>query len=162
MNEILKTIKNKLGEESLSKLCSRGGCKVSLEGVPFPRVIVNADAPSLAPREENKTRRCDYVLFFMNAEEDTLIIAPMELKSGDVDASDAIVQLKWGVGFAARVAPETPISIRCQPLLFHGRRIHKSQNRKLNLAKLRFRGVNLSIITEHCDYRRNLANALSK
>ena len=107
-------------------------------------------------------KRCDYILFFMNAEDDTLVIAPMELKSGAVDASEAVLQLTWGVGFAASVAPEAPTPVRCQPLLFHGRRIHKSQNRKLNLAKLRFRGVELTIITEHCDDRRNLANALSK
>ena len=162
MNEILKTIQHKVGESNLSDSCSRHGCKVSLERVPFPRVIVNADAPSLTPNEEDRMKRCDYVLFFMNSEDNTLVIAPMELKSGNVDASDVVVQLTWGVEFAASVAPEVPTPIRCQPLLFHGRRIHKSQNRKLNLAKLRFRGVDLTIITEHCDDRRNLANALSK
>ena len=162
MNEILKTIQNKVGEANLSDSCSRHGCNVSLEGVPHPRVIVNADAPSLAPVEQDRMKRCDYILFFMNAEDNTLVIAPMELKSGGVDASEAVLQLTWGVGFAASVAPEAPTSVRCQSLLFHGRRIHKSQNRKLNLAKLRFRGVELTIITEHCDDRRNLANALSK
>lgn len=58
-------------------------------------------------------KRCDYVLFFMNAEDNTLVIAPMELKSGNVGASDAVVQLTWGVEFAASVAPEAPTPIRC-------------------------------------------------
>ena len=90
---------------------------------------------------------------------DTLVAAPIELKSGDVDASTASEQLQRGASFADRVAPAGSETV-CRPILFHGKGIHSQQRKALNRAKVLFRGQRLTIKTARCNRPRNLAQAL--
>ena len=83
----------------------------------------------------------------------------MELKSG-ADTSGVAEQLQAGATFAERIVPENLCSI-FRPILFHGRSLHAKQRKALNRAKVRFRGVALSIKTARCGRPRNLARALS-
>jgi hypothetical protein len=96
----------------------------------------------------------------MNSAEGSLYTVPIELKNGDVDASEVLAQLQQGAHFADRFAPKDRDSI-CRPILIHGPGIHKSQQKKLNRAKVRFRGTDSTIERGRCDRPRNLANALS-
>lgn len=91
VDTILSGIRLQVGTVNLSKTCSRDGCLVSMKDVPTSRVLVDADCAFSAHNIEG--RRCDYVLFFIGAAEDTLVMVPMELKSGNVDASAASEQL---------------------------------------------------------------------
>lgn len=104
--------------------------------------------------------RYDYVLFFIGADKGTLVTVPMELKSGDVDTSDAFDQLQRGADFANHFVPKTFTSICCRPVLLHGKGIHKDQYNKLNRSKVLFRGKKLTIKTDRCGSPKNLARAL--
>lgn len=126
-----------------------------MTGVPSPRVVVDADR--VFPEHET---HCDYLLFFVAAGADTLVAAPIELKSGEVDASKVAKQLQRGAGFVDGVAPTGPGTV-CRPILFHGKRIHPQQRKVLNRAKVRFRGRSLTIKTARCNRPGNLAQALS-
>ena len=156
MSDTLARIRAKVGERHLGGSCSRDGCRVFMTDVPSPRVV--ADSDRAFPGHGIPGRRCDFVLFFQTAA-DVLVIVPMELKSG-ADMSGVAEQLQAGATFAERVTPETPDSI-FRPILFHGRGLHAKQRQALNRAKVRFRGVDLSIKTARCGRPRNLAAALA-
>lgn len=126
-----------------------------MAGVPSPRVVVDADRVHGV-----QGKRCDYLLFFVAAGADTLVAAPIELKSGDVLASTASQQLQWGANFADRVALPRSETV-CRPILFHGKGIHPQQRKVLNRAKVLFRGRHMTIKTARCDRPGNLAQALS-
>ena len=131
-----------------------------MDGVPYPRVLVNANKAFTDHKIEGK--RCDCILFFINVAEDMLITVPIELKSGSVDASEAFEQLQRGADFVRRFAPEDPSSIQCLPVLIHDRGIHKRQFSVLNVKKVNFRGTLMTIETARCDDSRNLASALKR
>lgn len=156
MSAALARIRSKVGENSLSKSCGRDGCRVNLEGVPACRVIVDMDKIPAARHAGGK--RCDFVLF-LSADGEGVLTAPIELKSGDVDVSHAIEQLRSGVKFAAHVSPRD-VAVTCRPILFHGGSIHRQQRGKLNSKKVIFRGSKLTIKTARCCRSRNLAEVL--
>ena len=156
MSDTLARIRTAVGKRYLSESCSRDGCRVFMTGIPSPRVV--ADADRAFPPHGILGRRCDFVLFFQTAPS-ILVIVPIELKSG-ADTSGVAEQLQAGATFAERIVPETPCSI-FRPILFHGRSLHAKQRKALNRAKVRFRGVDLSIKTARCGRPRNLAQALS-
>ena len=89
-----------------------------------------------------------------------LVVAPIELKSGDADTSEVAEQLQAGAELAVTLVPEGP-SPKLRPILFHGRGLHPKQRRDLNRAKVRVQGIQLSIKTERCGRDHNLARALS-
>ena len=131
--------------------------------VPFPRVVVDADRifdTQRTRRQGKQEKHLDYLLFFVAVGADTLVAAPIELKSGDVDASKASKQLQQGATFADRVAPDGS-EIVCLPILFHGKGMHPQQRKVLNRTKVVFRGRRLTIKTARCGRPGNLAQALS-
>ena len=158
-NRTLSRIHAQVGTENLSKSCSRDGCQVYMTDVPSPRIVVDVDRASRT--HEIAGKRCDYILFFVNATRNTLVIVPMELKSGGIDASVVSEQLQRGVELAERFT-HNRIEVRsiCHPILFHGKRIHEKARKALNRAKVRFRGQQLTIKTARCGQPRNLANVL--
>ena len=157
MNAVLEGIRARIQEKHLCESCSRSGCRVDMTGVSTDRVIADADLAFPAHRIGGK--RCDFVLFLRN-EAETLVVAPIELKSGSVDASEAIAQLRSGARFADRFAPNDA-DATCRPVLFFGRRIHRLQRRALNRERIGFRGLALAIKMARCGHDGNLARALS-
>ena len=83
----------------------------------------------------------------------------MELKGGNVDASEAHGQLQQGANFAMHVALQGIDSV-CHPILFYGKRIHQKQLRTLNRLKVSFRGQRLTVKIARCNRPGNLALAL--
>lgn len=129
-----------------------------LAGVPSERIIVDMD--KVFPNSTDS--QGDYVLFFMDDDHSVLVTVPMELKSGDVDASKAHEQLQQAATYAERLVPASS-KPECHPLLFCGRkRMHRAQRDRLNKAKIRFGGRNLTIKTARCGKPGNLGQALRK
>lgn len=160
VDEILSGIRSRVGTDNLTKTCSRDGCRVSMEDVPTSRVLVNADRAFSAHNTEGK--RCDYVLFFIGASKDTLVMVPMELKRGKIDASAASEQLQRGTEFADRFTPDhSGVNPTCHPILFHGKPIHEKERKDLNRAKVKFRNQQLTIKTARCNQPRNLSRVLN-
>ena len=129
-----------------------------MKNVPRHRVLVDANKAFEA--HDIQGPRCDCILFFTGSDEGPLFTVPIELKSGDVDVSEALEQLKAGAKFVNRFVPTT-VDSTCRPILFHGKGLHSDQRKKLNRTKIRFRGVNLTIRTAHCSESENLMNALA-
>ena len=157
-NDVLDRIRSKVGTSNVCDSCSRDKCRVTMTDVPSPRVVVDVDRAF--PPGHAKGKQCDYVLFFVASGPDKLVAAPIELKSGGVDASTASAQLRQGAVFAEKVAPAGS-NVVCLPILFHGKSIHRKQREELNRTKVRFRGRDLTIKTARCGRPRNLAQALS-
>ena len=156
MNNVLKCIQDKIGAEHCSRSCSRDGCDVDLDGTPSPLIVADADCEGL--NDYFASKRCDFILFFQSSDS-AVVIAPLELKHGRVEVKDAVEQLQAGVRFAERVMPNTLHPV-CQPILFHGKGLHKTQRDKLNRAKIHFQGARLTIRTAKCCQPGNLARAL--
>ena len=129
---------------------------MSLENIPRERIVVDADKAFEAHRHGGK--RCDFVLFVLECGR-KLVAAPIELKSGSVEVSDALEQLQEGAAFAERFTPQASRAV-CRPILFHGARLHRDDRKRLNRGKIRFRGVNFTVKTKRCNRPRNLADAL--
>ena len=170
MNEILSRIRAQVGTESLSGSCSRDGCRVYMTGVPSPRIVVDVDRASQV--HEISGKRCDFILFFISATRDLLVMVPIELKSGGINASTASEQLQRGAELAEQLQQDAELAERftrnriavgsvCHPILFHGKSIHKKARQALNRAKVRFRGRQLTIKTARCGQPGNLANVLA-
>ena len=125
--------------------------------VPAQHVIVDADKAFDAHRIQGQ--RCDRVLFLLGPAPGRLIAAPIELKSGTVDASEVAGQLQQGIEFVKRFAPPDAPLI-CRPILIHGRKLHPKQRKTLNRTKISFGPQRLTITTARCNHPRNLATAL--
>lgn len=157
MSAALDDIRASVGAENCSKSCSRDGCSVDLmTDAPPARVIVDAD--KAFPAHGRKGKRCDFILFIDRGGA-PLLAAPIELKSGRTDVSDAVRQLQGGADFADCFAPS---NADCLPILFHGKGLHKKERENLNSdsAKITFRGRKRTIKTARCGHLRNLANVL--
>ena len=154
MSAALDGIRASVGAGNCSESCSRDGCNVSLTGVPPARMIVDADKAFPAHGREGK--HCDFILF-VDRNGAPLLAAPVELKSGRPDVSEAIEQLQGGANFADRFAPS---NADCLPVLFHGGSVHKKERKVLDRTKIKFRGRKLTVKTARCGRPRNLANVL--
>ena len=153
---ILDGIRANIGAENCCESCSRDRCRVFLEDVPRERIVVDADKAFEAHGQWGK--RCDFILFVLEGAQ-KLVAVPVELKSGNVDVSDALEQLQKGAAFAERFTPEASGAV-CRPILFHGKAIHRKYRSAINRKKIRFLGVNLTVKISRCNRPRNLADAL--
>ena len=156
MSAALDRIRATAGPGNCVESCSRDGCRVDMAGVPADRAIVDADKAFPAHGWDGK--RCDFVLF-AELEDGRLLVAPIELKSGDVDASEAARQLQGGAAFAERVG-RPPSNAICRPVLLHGKGLHPAQRKTLGRNKVVFQGRKLTVKTARCDEPRNLARVL--
>ncbi len=161
MNDMLKYIQDKIGAEHCRQFCSKDNCKVDLSGTPSPRLIVDPESKEgegLVNYFPDNEKKCDSILFFQSPA-GKLVVAPLEFKTGEVKATPISEKLQAAACFAERMIPESCGSI-CHPILFHAGGLHKDQLKKLNRAKVRFRGAQLTIQTAKCGQSRNLAKAL--
>lgn len=125
--------------------------------VPSPRVVVDVDLAF--PAHNISGKKCDFILFLFESPGRFLSV-PVELKSGNVNASEAHEQLQRGADFADSIVPKSVNPI-CSPVLFRGKkRIHERQLKILNRSKVRFRGKQLTIKIARCNQPGNLALAL--
>ena len=85
----------------------------------------------------------------------------MELKRGDVDASEAVAQLQEGARIVDDCTPND-IEMDLVLVLAYGGSIHKSQRNRLKTSRVAFRGEEFPINTTRCGYEGNLAQALAK
>ena len=156
MSAALDGIRAKVGARNCDRSCSRDGCCVDLTDVPTDRIIVDVD--KAFPAHEQGGRRCDFILF-VDRSDGSILAAPVELKSGRTDVSEAVRQLRGGADFADRFAPQSS-NVDCLPVLIHGRVLDRKERNRLNRGKIVFRGREHTISTARCGRSRNLANVL--
>lgn len=157
LSEVLDEIRKQVGKENLTNSCGGGGCDVDMTDVPHPRIVVDVERVFLV--NEREGRRCDQVLFYVDWTRSKLVVVLIELKSGNVDASDVFQQLQGGATFADEVVPQD-IETTCIPVVFHGKRIHDAQLRKLKRNEVGFRHRKFPIWKRKCGRTKNLASVL--
>lgn len=119
--------------------CRRPGCSVSLAGFPAARVAVDFDkrGSPLGPSD----KRPDFLVIAAPAD-DVGWVAPVELKKGSADVSDAAKQLQAGANIAERRVSQSGVANTVfRPVLATGN-MRRAEQRELTLKKnrVRFRG----------------------
>ena len=158
-SEILEGIRDRIGKANLfgGNSFRRGRCSADLTAVSEnDRVVVDLD--KVFPSGQEGENQCECVLFYFDDTEN-FIVVPIELKGGgNVDASEAVEQLKAGAAFAIDYTPRSVKSVCC-PVLFHNG-ISRAEVRQLSKSqsKVHFRGKSFEIKTARCGGK--LANVL--
>ena len=167
LKELLAKIEKQANDECLSRHCSGNGCRVYLTDAPRNRVIVNLEC-EFEQRKIN-TKRCDYVLFYEDTLQNSLVVVLIELKSGTFKTPTVTDQLQGAADFVTEMFGKLPkeanaalstLEITCVPVLFHGKGIDKFQLRELERAKIRFRSRSTAIKRSKCGQAENLASVL--
>ena len=158
LHEALEEVRRWVGVR-IATSYTKEGCRVSMANIPSERVVLDVDLAFPAGR--SGTNQCDFVLFYIDSIQSSLIAVPMELKRGDVDASEAIAQLQEGARIVDNSTP-TDVEMNLVLVLVHGGSMHRSQRNRLRAARIRFRGTEFPINTARCGHEGNLAQALAK
>ena len=130
-----------------------------MANLPSERVVLDVDLAF--PTDRARTNQCDFVLFYIDSTQNSLVGVPMELKRGDVDVSEAVAQLQEGARIVDNYT-QNDVDMQLILVLVHGGSIHKSQRNRLRTARIRFRGEEIPINTARCGHPGNLAQALAK
>lgn len=158
LSEVLDAIRKQVGEENLTNSCSGDGCHVDMTDVPRERIVVDVERVFQVNQRQGK--RCDRMLLYVDRTRSKLVVVLIELKSGNVDATEVFQQLQSGAKFAGELVPED-IETTCIPVVFHGKRIHDAQLRKLRRNEVRFLRQTFPISKKKCGRRtKNLASVL--
>ena len=157
LHEALKEIRQWIGNRNATSY-TKEGCRVSMANLPSERVVLDVDLAF--PTGRTDTNQCDFVLFYIDFIQNSLVAVPMELK-GSTDASKIIRQLQAGARIVDRLVPKA-VEVDCIPVTFHRRKIHKAQLKRLKTSRITFRGEEFPINTTRCSYEGNLSQALAK
>lgn len=136
---LLDEVRENISQECLSNRCRKDDCSISLRNAPNPRIIIDFDKPNPLLGEHDS--RCDYLFIAEEENDESVWVAPLELKSGRVDASQVIRQLRAGARAAEDVVPQNEL-VRFRPVTAHGGGIHTAERIKLRHTanRIRFRG----------------------
>ena len=116
-----------------------------MSGLPTPRVLADLDCGAL--NLPAKLQRCDY--FLVTEDNDSSLVAPIELKGGRVRGSEVAAQLQQGAKAAEKWLPPGA-SFRLVPILVHRRGIHKHELKHLRGTKIRLRGRQAQTVLIRC------------
>ena len=142
LHEALEEIRQWVGNRKATSPYTKEGCRVSMANIPSERVVLDVDL--VFPTGRADTNQCDFVLFYIDTAQDSLIGVPMELKRGDVNASEAVAQLQEGARIADGCTPNA-VEMNLVLILVHGGSMHRSQRNKLRTARITFRGEEFPI-----------------
>ena len=160
LHETLEEIRQWVGDRKATSY-TKEGCRVSMANIPSERVVLDVDRAFPMGRGRIDTNQCDFVLFYVDTAQSSLIGVPMELKRGDVDASEAVAQLQEGARIVDNCTPND-VEMNLVLVLVHGGSMHRSQRNRLRTSRIKFRGEEFPINTTRCSHEGNLAQALAK
>ena len=159
LHEAFEEVRRWVGNRKATSSYTKEGCRVSMANIPSERVVLDVDL--VFPTGRAGTNQCDFVLFYIDTAQNSLVGVPMELKRGDVDASEAVAQLQEGARIVDGCTPND-VEMNLVLILVHGGSMHRSQRNKLRTARITFRGEEFPINTTRCGHQGNLAQALAK
>ena len=119
------------------------GCSVSLPGTPASRLLIDMDCRELGL--DQRASRCDYL--FVGDDGDWVV--PMELKRGNIRASEVSRQLQAGARFAERVIPRRA-NVNFLSVVAHGGKVDRTERRALESTQFRFRGKSVGVELIRC------------
>ena len=142
---LIPAVRNRLSTECFANRIRKGRCSLSLGRIPSNRLIVDLDHPA-GPIGIHK-RRCDY-LFFAEVVGGKDWVAPIELKSGEIKASEVHGQLQSGALAVERLVP-AKMTVRLVPIVAGS--CHKAERKHLGRLKVTFRGSAKRIRLRPCN-----------
>ena len=158
VNRVLDEIREQVGAESLINSCSGEGCRVDMTSIPPERVVIHVEREFDSRNMAEK--RCDRLLLYID--ENNLVAAPIELKSGKAKQSEVVEKLQNSLHFVANIVPRArTLTTVYRPILFHGRGIKWINPRGTKELNVSFRGT-LRIRVGRCGKDENLVRALSE
>ena len=87
LHEALEEIRQQVADNKPASYTKKR-CRVSMADLPSERVVLDVDLAF--PTDKADTNQCDFILFYIDTDQSSIVGVPMELKGGDVDASEAI------------------------------------------------------------------------
>ena len=132
---------------------------MDMSNISSDRVVIDVER---AFDSRNITeKRCDCLLLYID--ENNLVAAPIELKSGKAEQSEVVEKLQNSLRFASNIVPRTrALTTVYRPILFHGRGIKWVNPRGTKQFNVNFRGNKLRIRVGRCGKDENLVRALSE
>ena len=150
MGNLVERIKKSLPNRCFAKgqKHTKKGCSVSLKNAPKPYIMIDLDKPEALVGQNDP--KCDYIFI---GGSNNVLVEPLELKKGELDASQVVKQLQAGADIAdARIIPAGD-QVQFRPVAVYGGKFHKAQKRELlkPSSKIRFKGVRFNIHLLKCD-----------
>ena len=148
MSGLVQRVRANVDNRCITARIRKQGCRVSLDGAPAPRLIIDFDKPGSPVG--SSTQRCDYLLVAKDANGEGWV-APMELKSGRFDTSQVVGQLRAGAQAADQLVPQNE-KVRFRPVAVFGRTLHKAEHfwLKQKRNRVRFRGSHPTVQLMRC------------
>ena len=143
MTDLLAEVRSRLPADCFVTRCQKEQCTVKLAHAPQPYAVIDMDCRAI--QSKSNAKRCDY-LFVSN---ENYWIVPMELKSGQPNASDLVNQLQAGADYVNSIAPRN-ISIRLVPVAVVGGKLRKPVREAVKRNRIKFRRKNLQIQLLRC------------
>ena len=147
-------IRDKTDPKCRADKCEDSGCSLSMAGAPSPNALISLEHPA-APVAVGRPR-CDF-LFVGGNDEDTPLVAPIELTTGKKSAYVLLRQIKGGVSAADKLLPPG-IEFRFRPIAAREREPPRGEVVKLRENPVDFRGKTERIRLVRCGS--NLKDAL--
>lgn len=144
MGELVDAVRAALPQGCETEACRAQGCELTLTGISADRVIVDMDRLDLSWLGD--VERCDRL--FVGYEE---FVAAIELKSGDIRASQVLAQLKTGSAVAHRYVPDIA-EVQFRPVAAYSGRFHRIDRDRLRRKNNRvpFRGESFGLRVVRC------------
>jgi hypothetical protein len=127
--------------------CSKDRCHIDLTGLRPPPIILDGEAYRDAGGCDGKI--CDYLIFPIRQE---IVAVVAEMKSGSVDVSRAVEQLKGAALHVDILAGKRNVK-EFFPLIVSGNIRHASEVKALRGSRVQFRGKSWDVIRERCGAR---------
>ncbi len=124
MSGLVQRVRENVDVHCVVSEIDKEGCRVSLDGAPATRLIVDLDERGSPLGHPD--RRCDYLFFGDNNDGGEDWMAPLELKRGRFRAGLCLRQLKAGTQAADQLLPEN-IKVRFRPIAVYGGVLHSAQ-----------------------------------
>ncbi len=153
---LVSQVKQNVDCECIVHKCHRGRCSLKLNNLPENLLLIDMDHDK-APTSSQNGKKCDYV--FIGDEIGEAWVAPLELKGGRLDASEAFDQLQAGASVADSILPSAA-QTRFRPIVAHRRGIHRAELKRLQERRIQFRGRQFLVKCVRCGS--SLIDALTK
>lgn len=120
----------------LVRLCSEAGCRVSLEGLPNPHVVMSMERPG-APIDQREPH-CDYLVAYRDQTAQDGLVA-LELKKTIKDVGELVDQLQGGASVAELLLSGVP-NIKFVPVVAGKAHPHEYRVLRKKSVNVKFRG----------------------
>jgi len=131
--------------------CTMAGCQDSRCALVLPSSTQNFTCISGRMYQANhgvNQKLCDCIILWSVS--GGLVLAPVELKSGGINAKDCVAQLQNGANLANTFLSRRSSRLNFAPLLVHRGGMHPIEYRILNNRRVLFRGKSYPIQQARC------------